>query len=65
MDSRVNIKKFCNAKGDIDISEYAKIQWNIEVEYHSLSEINKQDLKLIYEDIQRKINMRRKEIEQF
>ena len=63
VDSRANIKKFCNAKGDINISEYAKIQWNIDVEYHSLSEINKQDLKSIYEDIQRKINIRRKEIE--
>lgn len=65
VDSRANIKKFCNVNGNINISEYAKIQWNIDVEYHSLSEINKQDLKSIYEDIQRKINIRRKEIEQF
>ena len=64
VESRTNIKKLCKSNGNINISECAKIQWNIDVEYHSLSDMNKQDLRLIYEDIQRKVNVRREEIEQ-
>ncbi|UPA31761.1 hypothetical protein L0P85_06385 [Terrisporobacter glycolicus] len=50
---------------DINISECAIIQWNIDVEYHSLSDIDRSHLKSIYEEIKRKINIRREEIEQF
>ncbi|WP_434799233.1 DUF1232 domain-containing protein [Terrisporobacter vanillatitrophus] len=65
VDSRANIKKYCEGMSTINISECAKIQWNIDVEYHSLSDIDSQHLKSIYEDIKRKINIRREEIEQF
>ena len=64
VESRTNIKKFCESNGNINISECAKIQWNIDVEYYSLSDMNKKDLRSIYEHIQRKVNVRREEIEQ-
>ena len=65
IDTRANIKKYCEVTSSVNISECAKIQWNIDVEYHSLSDIDSQCLKSIYEDIQRKINIRREEIEEF
>lgn len=65
IDSRINIKKYCDAKSNVNISEGAKIQWNIDVEYHSLSELDSQCLKTIYEEINKKIIKRRKELEQF
>lgn len=64
VDSRVNIKKFFKTVADINISECAIIQWDIDVEYHSLSDIDGSHLKSIYEEIKRKINIRREEIEQ-
>ena len=65
VDSRVNIKKYCEGTNTVNISQYSKIQWNIEVEYHSLSHIESENLKSIYEDINRKIKKRREEIEKF
>lgn len=65
VDSRVNIKKYCDATNNVNISECSKIQWNIDVEYHSLSEVDSNCLKTIYEDMNKKIIKRREELEQF
>lgn len=65
IDTRANIKKYCEAASSVNISECVKIQWNIDVEYHSLSDIDSQYLKSVYEDIQRKIDIRREAIEEF
>lgn len=64
VDSRVNIKKYCTANNNINISEYTKVHWDINVEYYSLTEIDRQHLKPIYELINEKINKRREELEQ-
>lgn len=64
VDSRANIKKYCQAVGNVNINECSQIQWDIDVEYHSLSNIDRKYLKSIYEDIENKINKRREELEQ-
>lgn len=64
VDSRANIKKYCTAAHKANISEFTKVHWDINVEYYSLTEIDKQHLKPIYELINRKIEKRREEVEQ-
>lgn len=60
VESRANIKKYCGAKNNVNISESAKIQWAIDVEYHSLSDIDRSNLQHIHNNIKLKIEERRK-----
>ncbi|MEG2788001.1 MAG: hypothetical protein RR942_09280, partial [Romboutsia sp.] len=60
VESRANIKKYCGAKNNVNISESAKIQWAIDVEYHSLSNIDRSNLQHIHDNIKLKIEERRK-----
>lgn len=59
VESRANIKKYCSADNNVNISECAKIQWTIDVEYHSLSDVDRDNLKVIYEDIKLKLKSRK------
>lgn len=64
VESRVNIKKYCDAKHDVNISEGSKVQWSIDVKYHSLSDIDRETLKDIHKNIKSKIEERRLQLEQ-
>lgn len=59
MESRANIKKYCGADIGINISECSKIQWTINVEYYSLTDIERESLRAIYENIKLKIENRK------
>lgn len=42
---RVSIKKYGDLSSGISVSEAAKVQWTIDVEYYSLSDIDKIELR--------------------
>lgn len=59
VESRANIKKYCSINNNVNISECAKIQWTIDVEYYSLSDIGVENLKAIHENIKLRIEERK------
>lgn len=63
VNSRVNIKKYCKVNNDVNINQYSKVLWNVEVEYYSLSDIDREELKSIYNNMLIMIDERRKYIE--
>lgn len=62
VNSRVNIKKYCEVNNDVNINQYSKVLWNIEVEYCSLADIDREELKNIYDNMILRINKRREEL---
>lgn len=62
IDSRVNIKKYGDISSEVSVSEGAKVQWTIDVEYYSLSEVDKIDLKNTYENLKISLKERKKEL---
>ena len=63
VNSRVNIKKYCKVNNDVNINQYSKVLWNVEVEYYSLGDIDREELKSIYNNMLIMIDERRKYIE--
>ena len=51
INDRFDIKKYCDINYNENISLYSKVSWNIEVEYYSLSDIDSEKLKFIYNKI--------------
>ena len=64
VNSRVNIKKYCKVNNDVNINQYSKVLWNVEVEYYSLGDIDREELKSIYNNMLIMIDERRKELVQ-
>lgn len=64
VNSRVNIKKYCKVNNDVDINQYLKVLWNVEVEYCSLADIDREELKNIYNNMILRIDKRREELVQ-
>ena len=62
INDRFDIKKYCDINYNENISLYSKVSWNIEVEYHSLSGIDNEKLKLIYNKIIHRIEKRKNEL---
>lgn len=64
VNSRVNINKYCKVNNDVNINQYSKVLWNVEVEYYSLGDIDREELKSIYNNMLIMIDERRKELVQ-
>ena len=62
INDRLCIKKYCDINHNENISLYSKVSWNIEVEYYSLSDIESEKLKLIYNKIIHRIEKRKNEL---
>lgn len=65
INDRLGIKKYCDINHNENISLYSKVSWNIEVEYYSLSDIESEKLKLIYNKIIHRIEKRKNELIQY
>ena len=59
VNSRANIKKYCKVNNDVNINQYSKVLWNVEVEYYSLTDIDNEKLKSIYNNMLIRIKERR------
>ena len=57
-----DIKKYCDINYNENISLYSKVSWNIEVEYYSLSDIDSEKLKFIYNKIIHRMEKRKNEL---
>ena len=65
INDRFDIKKYCDINYNENISLYSKVSWNIEVEYYSLSDIDSEKLKFIYNKIIHRIEKRKNELIQY
>lgn len=64
MNDRLNIKKYCEINNNENMSLYSKVSWSVDVEYYSLSEIDREKVELIYKNIVNRIEKRREELMQ-
>ena len=62
INDRFDIKKYCDINYNENISLYSKVSWNIEVEYYSLSDIDSEKLKFIYNKIIHRMEKRKNEL---
>ena len=60
--SRANIKKHLGADFNVKVAQCSKIEWSIDVEYYSLSDIERDKLRDIHENLKLKIDKRREKL---